>query len=83
MKVVPLKEGQITYQRDPNPEVIRVLEDLLNQAQSGEIIGFTGAVVYYDAAAGRARAGKVSYSSIGALFAALQAATGEILDGGK
>ena len=80
-KVVPLKQGALTYQREPNPATIALLEEMLEEARTGEIVGFAGAVLSFDGLAMRRRAGKVNYNLIGALHSALQAATQDKLDG--
>lgn len=66
-KVVPLRDGMMTGERLPNPDCVAELERLLEMARSGEIVGFHGAIAYYDAAAGRSWGGIFTYQSLGAL----------------
>lgn len=79
--VTPIRSNVLTQEREPDPEVIRHLDELLNMARSGELIGITGAVLYFDGLAGRVRVGKVGFSSLGACQSALFQATKELLEG--
>lgn len=69
--------GGPTGERQVSDDVIRVLEDLLERAHSGEVIGFSGAVLVHDGCANFYACGMVGgYSMIGAL----EMAKSEVLD---
>lgn len=61
-----------------NEDCTEVLEDLIEQARSGEIVGFVGAVQYRDNAAGITEGGYVRrYPVVGALMALVNKLTRE------
>jgi hypothetical protein len=60
--------GQPTGERTPQPELVAALEDALERARSGEIVGAAFATVYCDGLSGWSLAGRVGGNSlIGAL----------------
>lgn len=66
-KVVGIHGYKPTF-KEPNPKVIELLEDLLEQARSGEIIGLSGALLYHDKLSGTVYGGIVgTYGMVGAL----------------
>lgn len=60
--------GGLTHQREVVPNCVSVLEDLLERARAGEIVGVAVAGLYYDATAAYWVGGRVGgYGMIGAL----------------
>lgn len=52
----------------PNTDLVEVLEDLLERAKGGEIVGIAGAILYRDEATGTCVAGISMRSLLGTLF---------------
>lgn len=63
-KVVPLN-GCLTRQRERQEDVIAEIQDLLDKAESGEIISIRAAFMYYDGTTSYVGAGKAGPSLIG------------------
>ncbi len=47
-RVVPIRAGIIPKPRESHPEVVKQLEELLEMARSGEIVGLAAVYVYHD-----------------------------------
>ena len=62
--------GDVVISQTPNPATIAVLKDMLEAALSGEIVGFTGAVLHGDRSCSTRYAGLASYALLGALSVA-------------
>jgi hypothetical protein len=69
--VCPIQPGILVPERSPDGDVIELLEDMLAMAQAGEIIGFNGAILFFDGVAARRRAGSGSHALAGACFSAI------------
>lgn len=60
--------GGVTGQREVDADTVEVLEDLLERAKSGEIVGVVAVNVNFDGTVGRWYAGDVNnHSTVGAL----------------
>lgn len=79
-KVVGLHEP-VTYEREVREDVVRVLEEVLEKARSGEVIGVALAETYWDGGGGNEIEGVVVYSTVGAVEEVKLACLG-ILNGG-
>lgn len=74
-KVVALRSGVAIHQGVPTPDVVAELEDWLERARSGDVIG-VGIVAYNsDKSTGSRRAGTISRSMVGQCFALMQRMT--------
>lgn len=63
--------GQMVPASEPDTDTIWLLEDILERAKAGEIVGVYIAALHHDATASWSRAGMVGpYSFLGALTAA-------------
>jgi hypothetical protein len=69
-KVEGIYGGAVVQAFDKHDGVIAELKKLLEAAESGEVVGLHGAVMYRDGAAGVIGSGLSSYSVIGALSTA-------------
>lgn len=78
--VEPIRPGIQVPEREANPDVVALLEEMLTQAKSGELVGFSGAMLYYDGPAARRRAGLASYALIGATQSAVQIMIEEMIN---
>lgn len=78
--VEPIHAGVLIPQRSVDADTVRVLEEMLAAARSGEIIGFAGAVLLFGGLAARRRAGTGSYSLAGALQSSVHILHREMLD---
>ena len=65
-KVIALP-GHITGQREVRDDVIKMLENLLDEARSGALIGVVYAAGYFDERTSYASSGKVARQILGAL----------------
>lgn len=66
--VVPLtKHALIPNARDPNPDVVKLLEELLDQARSGELAGFAIALLHPGDLTSWNWAGRKTRSLLGAI----------------
>jgi len=70
-KVVSLR-GEPIYQGSPQPDVITELEQLLEQARSGEVVGLAVALAYRDGTSSCGWGGIVSISVVGQCFSVAQ-----------
>lgn len=66
-KVVSLRGEQILAPGEVNPEVVQMLEDLLDHARSGEIKTVVAVFVHADDTAGSWQKGTKSYRLVGML----------------
>lgn len=66
-EVVGLRGSRITDGRTPDPEVVKLLEDMLERAKSGELTGVAMTVNYFDRATYAKAAGTCSWATIGRL----------------
>ena len=66
-KVVGLHGQVVTDGRTPRPEVVKAARELLEMAESGEIVGFAAAYTFYDDATGARGEGVLGYAAIGRL----------------
>ncbi len=64
--VQSLRGGPV-IKREPVPDVVKLFEDLLEAAQSGEIVGFAGAYLHCDDCTSYRRAGMITRGLLGAL----------------
>lgn len=64
--VVSIHGGPV-IQKVRRDDVVEELEEMLEMARSGEIVGFAGAILYHDAATGVRRAGLATRALIGAI----------------
>ncbi len=62
--------GDAVVTHKPNPDVIKALEEVLEMARSGEIVGFVGAVLHGDDSTTIRRAGYSTRGLIGTLVIA-------------
>ena len=65
--VESLYGGAVIADFDTHPAVIELLEEMLEAAQSGEILGFTGVVMHSDGSTSLREAGLSNRSTIGGL----------------
>lgn len=56
-KIVSISGGDLHDPREPNTNVIKALEDLLDMARSGEMIGFICVAENYDGSSMTVRSG--------------------------
>ncbi|TNE43431.1 MAG: hypothetical protein EP341_11455 [Sphingomonadales bacterium] len=56
-RVVSIDGGPVIDGRDPNPDCVAELEDLLEMARSGEIVGIAGTIIHHDEGTSRITAG--------------------------
>jgi hypothetical protein len=69
-KVVHIRgEYPIAHPGSPDPTVIAELEDLLEQARAGQIIGLGWAAMFLDESGQSHFCGMASYTTVGHLFA--------------
>lgn len=80
-KVVSLS-GEPVYTGKPSAAVIELLEEWLEKARSGEIVGVALAAQYRDEAKGQGWAGSVSSGIIGECFALAYRITKHLDEGG-
>jgi hypothetical protein len=66
-KVIGLRGQEVSDPRKPREDVIRMAEDLLERAKSGEVDGFLAVLHYADEATGIMRAGLASCAMLGRL----------------
>lgn len=64
-KVVGLRGAIVPQAMPANPDVIRVLEDMLERARSGQILGVHAIFQESDECCGTRRAGLVSFRVLG------------------
>lgn len=70
-KVVALN-GEPAYTKEPEENCVQVIEELLERARSGEVVGIVGAVQYYDDTSTYQLGGRCgSFALLGALQVAL------------
>lgn len=70
-KVVPISgEGVIIENCDVHEGLVKELEELLERAKSGEIVGLTGALLHHDKSTSYRLAGLGSRALVGALAVA-------------
>lgn len=65
--------GQRVQSRLPDvqPDVVKLLEDLLEEARAGQLVGIVSGLVYHDGQGTFARAGLMSLTSVGGITVAL------------
>lgn len=80
-KIVSLNGGPVV-QRKPNEACIDTLRELLEMAESGEIVGLAGAIMYGDGSSAYRISGTVDqYRIIGALECAKGQMVSDVLEG--
>ncbi len=65
--VVSINGGPILAPYEPRPDVVKALEEALEKARSGEIIGVAAAFVHGDDCTSMAMCGRVTRAMMGAL----------------
>lgn len=81
-EVVALREGTvISGPGSPDASVVVELEGLLERARSGEVIGVTYSIEFFDGSNGNRYVGRVSRATVGGLFLCLSRLTGQLNDG--
>lgn len=78
--VEPIRKGMVSHERKPDTNCIELLQEMLDMAKAGELVGFSGAFLYYDGIAARRRAGHSNYALIGAVHTAAHIMTRERLE---
>lgn len=78
-KVVSLNGAEI-IRPGADPDVVRALEDWLERARSGEIVGVAVVGFYRDNASGSQHAGLLSRSMVGQCFSLMQRITARLED---
>lgn len=58
----------ITGDKEPDPDLVEELENLLEAAKAGEIIGLAGAILYFDKTTSTRCVGTVNRATLGALM---------------
>ncbi len=79
--VVSLRGVEILDTRARNEDLVKVLSELLEQAQAGEMIGLIYAVAYYDKTTASGRNGTVGYGLLGRIEATKTAVISELNNG--
>jgi hypothetical protein len=64
-KVVGLRGALVPQAMGANPDVVRMLEDMLERARSGQILGVSAVLQESDECCGTRRAGLISYRLLG------------------
>lgn len=64
-KVVGLRGAPVADGRTPDPKLVAELKNLLERAESGEIVGLAAVFQYWDDATGSSLTGIHGYSMIG------------------
>jgi hypothetical protein len=64
-KVVGLRGAIVPQAEPPSPDVIKLLEDMLERARSGDVLGVSIAVQHSDECCQWRRAGLTSYRLLG------------------
>ena len=81
-KVIALHGGPVASDRAAHPDVVAHLEDLLERARSGEVIGVATVYMYRDSSIGYTACGSTIKSMmIGGLMALSTAYANDILEG--
>ena len=77
-KVVNLHGHPIKHSIEPDVAVVKMLKDLLERAERGNITGIAVAVHFNDETSGQSYAGTHSYSVVGRLHSLQAAILGEL-----
>lgn len=68
-KVVGLHGALVPQSMPANPDVITMLEDMLERARSGQILGVQAVIQENDECCGVRRAGHISFRALGFAYA--------------